>query len=80
MRAHDRPTGPQVPPTRVATSLVKALRAARGALPWTAGTISHPANLDQESISSTISNRQSCSPPSLITIALELVITIAWNA
>lgn len=77
MRARDRPTGPQVPPTRVAASLVKALRAARGTLPWTAGTI-FSANLDQESISSTISNRQSCSP--LITIALESVITIAWNA
>ncbi len=78
MRAHDRPTGPLVPPTRVATSLVKALRAARGALPWTAGTISHPANLDQESISSTILNRQSCSP--LDHHPLESVITIAWNA
>ena len=77
MRAHDRPTGPQVPPTRVATSLVKALRAARGTLPWTAGTI-FSANLDQESISSPILNRQSCSPPDHH--PLESVITIAWNA
>jgi len=78
MLAHDRPTGPQAPPTRVATSLVKALRAARGALLWTAGTIHHPAKLDQESISRTILNRQSCSP--LDHHPLESVITIAWNA
>lgn len=39
----DRPAGPQVPPARVAASLVGALRAAHGALPWTAGTISKPA-------------------------------------
>lgn len=40
--AHDRPAGPQAPPARVATSLVGALRAAHGALPWTAGTIFEP--------------------------------------
>jgi hypothetical protein len=50
----DRPAGPQVPPARAAASLVGALRAAHGALPWTARTISKPiANLDQETISST---------------------------
>lgn len=42
--AHDRPVGPQAPPARVATSLVGALRAAHGALPWTAGTISEPTS------------------------------------
>lgn len=43
--ARNRPTGPQAPPARVAASLVGALRAARGALPWTAGaspTVSPP--------------------------------------
>ncbi|WP_276577418.1 ATP-binding protein, partial [Bradyrhizobium sp. 188] len=40
--AHDRPAGPQAPPARVATSLVGPLRAAHGARPWTAGTISKP--------------------------------------
>ena len=40
--AHDRPAGAQAPPARAATSLVGALRAAHGALPWTAGTISKP--------------------------------------
>ena len=52
-----RPIAPpahRLPPARVATSLVGALRAAHGALPWTAGTISKPiTNLDQEAISST---------------------------
>jgi DNA replication protein DnaC len=38
----DRPAGPQAPPARVAPSLVGALRAAHGALPWTAGAISKP--------------------------------------
>ena len=37
----DRPTGPQAPPTRAAASLVRARRAARGARPWTAGTIAY---------------------------------------
>ena len=40
--AHDRPAGAQASPARVAPSLVAALRAAHGALPWTAGTISKP--------------------------------------
>ncbi|MGY3108283.1 hypothetical protein ACVWWR_004510 [Bradyrhizobium sp. LM3.2] len=40
--AHDRPAGPQTPPARAATSLVGALRAAHGALPWTARTIFEP--------------------------------------
>ena len=40
--AHDRPAGPQAPPARVAAPLVGALRAAHGALPWTAGTIFEP--------------------------------------
>lgn len=52
--AHDRPAGPQAPPARVAASLVGALRAARGALPWTAGTIFEPTpSLDEEAVSST---------------------------
>ena len=40
--APDRPAGPQAPPARAAPSLVGALRAAHGTLPWTAGTISKP--------------------------------------
>jgi len=32
------PEGPQAPPTRAAPSLVRALRNARGARPWTSGT------------------------------------------
>src|SRR3954468_2668806 len=51
--AHDRPAGPQAPPARVATSLVGPLRAAHGPRPGTAGrSPNHPANLDEETISS----------------------------
>jgi hypothetical protein len=52
--AHGRPAGPQASPAHVAPSLVGALRAAHGALPWTAGTIFEPTRqLDEEAISST---------------------------
>src|SRR4051812_15102765 len=52
--AHDRPAGPQVPPARVAASLVGALRAAHGPSHGPPERSSNqPASLDEEAVSST---------------------------
>jgi hypothetical protein len=44
-RLRSPPPDPQAPPAHGAASLVRALRAARGARPWTAGTIARPKRL-----------------------------------